>query len=608
MEEFEEFEEFEKFEKFKAQSSKFKGYMKKGVKISLWMGGVLVVLAAAVMGILLMIHLYIGHYICEIVNEKYAHNDTVMVHIDEVKVGHFDYLALLVDKRLEVKELTIVHPTIVSTIPAKPEPKDLAEAEQQRLQDQQRQEADIKQMLSHIGKYLNGFQIDALHVENAEVEIKTKKNKLHETTDSIYIDAYALSYSVLDTAIRLEDFGYDSLHYSLRVGKMHLISPDGLTEITSEGIHTEDAGPLWIGKTRIKNTVGMWEMGKYHEPGPQSWVDMTIKEAHTSPIHLHTMIGNDAFELDSIYATVERLHAARDLRQKALKPIPMPQAGLLDLKFPFYIKAIKADIQTLRIDIAITNENRGTIDLSGMHALVNNITAQRMATIYAAVRGRLGKGTINAKAAFTVNRQCSWKLDIEAKDAEMSSLNKFMLPVMAMNLGGHITSLKTEYSGNDQTAKGTFCMQYEDLSARVEKTPKPAFEIVHNLRGIINSFVETCVPHSNPRTAGKAPNAFEVEWKHDEMMPAELFLVGPLINGCVKTMLPGLYLRSRLQGDTGKTKSELRAEKRAAKKAEREALKEQRRAEKAAKKRIKEAEREEKLAAKKAAKAEKNGK
>lgn len=513
--------------------------MRKALRITAWVLGVIITIVVIAM---LVAHLFIGRYIRNVINEKFANNDTVMVHVDDIEIGRIHYLTLLMDRRLEVSEITLVHPTISVLLTEPKEPHSLSDAEKNRDERREKKNERMQEILAEISKYVDGCQIDRFSLRDAHVEVRSARNHMHVVADNINVSSYDLRYTINDPM----PFTFDTARYEMSIGQIEYLSEDSLTAISCAGIRNANNGPLCVGATHIRNTVDPWDMCLYREPGPQNWSDVRIREIRTSDIPLRTKLLNPRFTLDSVYVDIDSISAFTDLRQKSPKPLPMPQEGLLKIKQQFFIPVLRTRIRALEADIALTDDNCGTLHLRKVYAVVNNITADRGATIYANLSGMMGQGKMTVKAAFAVNQRCNWSLDIDARDAELKCLNDFMCPIMGMNLGGNLFSLQTSYKGDRDTASGTFCMLYDGLTARVEEDANPAFEIISKMRKVINTFVITCVPHSNPRKAGAAPSRYMVKAKRDPYRPAPFYLISPLLDGTIKTLLPGHGLRSKI--------------------------------------------------------------
>ena len=103
------------------------------------------------------------------------------------------------------------------------------------------------------------------------------------------------------------------------------------------------------------------------------------------------------------------------------------------------------------------------------------------------------------------------------------------------------------------TLEGGFAL--DTINVRIDKMYvfkdnryKP-IKVVAKMSGLINSFARTCLPKQNPAQAGMAPRAYKVKWKNDPWKEPALFYIGPVINGAVETMLPGLFVANKTKNN-----------------------------------------------------------
>lgn len=493
--------------------------MTKGKKIAL---SILAVLALLIVAGYEYVDRQAGKLITERINHIFDGNDSLSLHVGEVDVN-------LLTRTVKVDDLTFT----------------LGHSDQPEMQTRlyvERIKAgrlDMRRLFRE-----KAITIDSLEIKDVSIELADPSNHLHVKADGVHLTAYNIGYSLEDTMVV-----YNDSCYHLSVSCVRVLTPDSLTAIEAHDIRTANRGPLHIGKTRIRNTVGRWELGPILGTGPHNWIDLSLDGVRTSPLDIHALAMHyeDGIRLDSLFATIADMQVFTDLRSPSEVPLPMPQEAIMKLSAPIFIAHTQAVIKNLDCEVALTDNNSGTLHLKRLNAIISNITPNKGATLFANITGKLGQGDVHAIAKLTNNDNCNWSLDMEAIEANLDCMNDFLHPMVAIEVGGQVHSIKTAYKGDRVHASGKFCMLYSGLTARVDEEADPAFQIIHNMGPLINSMVKTVVPHSNPRTEGKAPNEFAVSWTHDIYRPAALFMIGPTLDGIIKTMLPGLFLRSKMK-------------------------------------------------------------
>lgn len=523
--------------------------MTTGKKITL---AIVTVLVAALIGSYQYVNMKIDRFITDSINHALDNNDTLSLHVGDVDVQLLRGMIYAHDV-----ELTIGH----DSVPDFQSHLSVMRVKAGRL--------DLRRLFRE-----KTIVVSTVEVSDVNLELSTPANYLWLQVEDLSVAGHDLGYNLRDSLPL-----YNDSCYSLSVGSIRLLTPDSLMYIETHDIHTADRGPIYIGQTRIRNTVDRWALGPILGIGPHNWIDLTLESARTSAIDIPALAltAKEGVTVDSLYATLADMQVFTDLRSKSEVPLPMPQEALMKLPVKLEIKHIAADIHRLDCEIAMTDHNSGTLHLRKLSAKVAELSTIQDKTLRAELRGMLGRGKVHAIANLTNNETCTWSLDLEAKEANLDCMNDFVHPLMAIEVGGNVHSIQASYGGDNKDAKGTFCMLYDSLTAHVDDQVEPAFHIIHTMGPLINSMVKTCIPHANPRKEGTEPHSFVVEWKRDEYRPAPLFLVGPTINGIIKTLLPGLFVRSEIkqvrQEELRKERHEARRQARAARReARREAF------------------------------------
>lgn len=562
--------------------------MKTLLKIVLWISGIAV---ALILGAAIYLNYHLNHIITHAINHSMDSNDTISlhvddvaihlisgdlcitgvdlqvghdsingkvhphtnIHVDQVRLEHINYRSVIKEKRLIVEAIIVKSPFIYAFINEKPAPHNIREWETLHELRSQERKARQDSVVAMVSQFLTEVRIEQLIVEDAMAEIRSVSTGLNVQMERLSSHLHQLGYSLVDTI----PYSLSHDRYSFSLERLHFITPDKLTAIEVNSLHTQNGEGLCFGPMHIRNTVDKWNLTNYREQGPVSWIDLQVKELKTSDLNMidKAFDYSNGFQLDEIDVVISNMHIFSDLREKAIHPLPMPQEGLLGLKYPFQIKRLNAEAEKVHCEIAMTDHNCGSIFIHNMQANVNNITAHRGAAITAKIQGQMGDGAIHANASFKVNQACNWDIQVEGQEMALSAMNDFLYPVMGMQAGGTVHQLTANYGGDRFKADGTFCMLYDGLKLLVSNDVQPAFVVIRDLSELINSFVETCVPKSNPRREGKQPNRYNVHWEHDVMHPSALFIMGPAIDGMIKTFLPGLYLSSRIKDKTNERKN-----------------------------------------------------
>ena len=389
--------------------------------------------------------------------------------------------------------------------------------------------------------------VEDVHVDTAGVRLDVGKIRVTKHDNIRLAKAYLSGDSTWLT-------GHDSI-YHIKVKDLRFIAPDSLTGIELASFETRNAGPLVIEGLRVYNTVDRRELAIRRGMIPGTWADMYIESITTSPINLIdralAIVAKDdkAYTLDSVYAHVKGGEVFRDARFQPKEPYPMPQEVLMQCPVPIRINHVTAHVDTLNIEIATTYVNSGTIHLSRIDAAIADVSTKRGSTI----RCRLLDAHVGAKgrgkAAFnmTLNSNCDFTTDMRLHDVQLSALDSLLCPLVGLTAAADVDTLTAHIHGDKVKSTGTFCMQYHDFSVKAHKDVDVPYKIVTQNAGFIESFANTMLPKHNPAAPGKAPREYQVEWKRDEMQPFPFYMFGPCIDGVVKTMLPGLFVQSKVK-------------------------------------------------------------
>ena len=384
--------------------------------------------------------------------------------------------------------------------------------------------------------------ISRVKVSDADLTYADSTSKMTVEVDSADAVVHDIRYCITDSS-----FAYNDSVYSLSVGAVRFMAPDGLSRAEVHNLSYEDNGPVKLGYTRFCNTLPPAKLADLMQE-PTTWVDVELNSLTTSPINPWKMAqSKKQYELESLSADVRRMHVYRDVRYKAKHPFPMPQSVLMAMPVRFEIHKADAVVHMLDVEFASTNINCGKLRFYNMKAALNCITNIPKHTFVSRVKAAVGeKGTINAKFAMHMTRMCNFDFDVEAKEFETARLNTFVRPLVGMTFDCHIDKLSAAYSGDSVQAAGQFTMLYHGLKVQVHKEDDIPYKVVTKNAKTITTLANTLIPKSNPTAVDVHPRSYKVEAKRDIWQQFPLYLFMPIIDGVKETMLPGLYVHKQV--------------------------------------------------------------
>ena len=411
-------------------------------------------------------------------------------------------------------------------------------------------------MRVHYNLKLRDLWRNHVSLRSLSVSVDTVSWQFPEPSTFVHVrKAYAcvhdLSYGWKDSS-----FVYNDSVYAISVGSLSFDSPGKIFTVRARDIETENGGAIQLGRTRLKNGIGKRELADLMNC-PTNWIDLSLESVRTSPLNLFKLAQAKRYDVDKVYVKVSDFTTYRDTRHPSPTPFPMPQQALLAAKIPVKINSVEADVKQLHVELTAYKENCSRLHLGPLHATVRNFYPVLGQTLSAKMTGKMGKGDLAASFAMHFNKDCDYDISLKGSHVDGSLLNDFIRPLVAMTCDCALDSLATTYSGNSVEAKGQFLLMYHDLNVTVHKEEDIPFKIISNNAGAIQSFAHTMIPTSNPAKHAKGPNAYEVYWKRKDTQPFQLVAFGPVINGVVKTMLPGLFIQSKLhEGKSEQAKPE----------------------------------------------------
>lgn len=448
------------------------------------------------------------------------------IQVEQIHIGPLSY-AMLLEKQALMGTVRVVNPRVELWMDeSRPE---LSFPKFEKKNKRKNKKIEVASLLELA-------ELECLQVENASLALHSVKTKLDVAVDSCSLELHQIIY---DHSFCLSD----SL-YRFALGHADILLPDGSMRIETNAIRTENGGPLTVGATRIAHTMGRMELGNIVQE-PTTWIDMSMQRLVTSPLNPIRKIMAKDYTLDHAEAVFTEMDILRDLRYQPKHPFIMVQEAFRDIKTPFLIRRVDADLKHINIDLTSTDINCGNVQFSNVSATAENITNYRNEAVRINGLCPVGKGSVQIGINFLANSLCEFETRMHAESVDASFLNSLIRPLVGMTCALSIDTLDTRYRGNIYKASGTFRMLYHGLKAKVHKEDDIPYKIVTRHAGIITAASNTLIPKSNPLTPHGKPKAYTIEWKRNEWKPTELYIFGPCIDGIKKTLLPGLFIKDR---------------------------------------------------------------
>ncbi len=381
-------------------------------------------------------------------------------------------------------------------------------------------------------------QLHHLNIYNASLALHSTSSKLDVAVDSCSVKVQDLAYS------HRKSFSYCDSLYQFSLRHFAVMLPDGRMSIDSRYIEQQNGGALTMGNTRIGHTMQKLELGDMVQE-PVTWISMAIESVRTSAFNPIRKILSKDYTLDYANVVIANMDIVRDVRYSPKHPFPMVQQAIENIKTPFCINKVEAEMKTMDIAVTIADINSGILNFSALHGTVENITNRKNATVRAQGYCPIAGGQAKVEMTMTNNSACDFSIRMHAESVNGTFFNSLIRPLVGMTCEMTLDSLDTYYAGNKTEAKGTFRLLYNGLKVKVHKDDDVPFKVVTKHAGAITAAANTLIPHSNPLTEHGKKKAFNVQWKRDEWKSTALYVFGPCIDGIKKTFLPGLYVKDR---------------------------------------------------------------
>lgn len=302
------------------------------------------------------------------------------------------------------------------------------------------------------------------------------------------------------------------------------------------------------------NTVDKWEIAHTKGDVPTTWMKMVIDTVHTSDIDPFRIVNTSGkVRLDSLTAVIDTMYIFRDIRYAPKKPYRMLHKPILEAPAKvadmFSLNVADATINDMQIILPKTDSCVMKMEMQDIHGLVYDVNTKPGNTIIVEGDARWGGGVAHIDLTIPLKANCPWDLSMVGRDIDMSCLNDLTYPIAALKIGGKIDELKTVISGDSANALGYLSLAYSGLDLRFLKGSPTPIPFIRNHTRLLTSLGRAFVAKKNPRHQGRLPLAYEAKWKNDVWKPSALFMIGPVIQGTIETMLPGLFVHKRVKQD-----------------------------------------------------------
>lgn len=466
----------------------------------------------------------------------------VKAKVDRMVFSGCNFIRILNRNELSLQHITLNHPQVTLHMPIE-KPEEPETKEEEVIEDLE----DVNEKTA----ILRDLKVKSVRINDGSLRMRDVTNKMTLQLDSLYVRGNGLGYHFSEADEMLEDgelaeyiFCNDSL-YSLSMSNIRFVSPDGLFRADIKKLHTANAGPLTISGLHAFNTCEKGSLSKLMGGVKVTWVDMSLDEITTSPINLIRQAMRDTFELDSLHIAGNHSVILRDERYPAKEPFPMPQDILLGMDKKFVVNHVTGEFPGMEIQVLTTHlQNCGILHLGHLDMAVSNVSnvpQSRMNVVTNAAFGEDGLGKITMN--MTMNKAANFDFAAHIKGLKGSMFSDFLHPLFGAEMNCNIHDLTTSFRGNRDEVKGTFCMQYDSLNLHVFKEDAP-YTLIAKSANAINMFAPMIIQKSNPRRPNTEPVSFEVHAKRNPMNHFVFYLMAPMMDGSMQTLLPGFVVKS----------------------------------------------------------------
>jgi len=472
-------------------------------------------------------------------------SESVVAGVEQVSVGGFDVAKFNKEKQMNVKNIHLYNPKVALRIDESNQQTDLQSQSQTQVEVEAINKKLAESKWEVATDYITGLTVDTILFHNAKMNVQSIATDFYLQASNLSMALYGVGGSLIDQI----PYHYNDSVYQFYLGNVDIITPDSFIAISSQNIHYDNGGSFSVGKTRIHHIINKWKLAHKMGDIPVSLIDMKVDTIRTSSKNIvkEALTLQGGFFLDSVYAEVSQLNVFRDARYQIKEPYVLPQTYICQLSYPFVVNCVNAKIDDIHIEMALTKKDIGRLNLGPIDLKINNVTPIPNSIIRTSAHGKMGKADIDAVFKMKVNKACNWSIVLDAKNMNAHHLDNMIYPIVGMKIGCDFHRIHAEYGGDTALATGTFCMEYDNVDIFADKNSNPPITMIKDVSGLINSAGKTIVHKSNPTNPGEEPIAYQVKWKNNPWVNPALFYIGPVIDGCIETMLPGLFVHKRVK-------------------------------------------------------------
>ena len=371
--------------------------------------------------------------------------------------------------------------------------------------------------------------------------------KIHMAKEKIHFEIDSLSVGLHDLFYNVKDttFGYNDSVYNLNVDRFQVKMAQTMMGIEAKKVFTENGGEITLGQTRIWNTCGRRDLApKMKEPA--TWIDLHLNSVVISPLNPFRTDFSKGVAIHQISVNGDCFEAFRDARLEPTHPYPMPQTVLMQIPLPIKIDAIDAKLKTLDVGVLCSDKNLGKMQIKDVTASICDFSNKRGSTTVINAIAHIGDGKVNGVIKMYMNKAGKFDIEIKGKDINTNELAHMTRPLAAIELNCAIDSMHLKYSADNDRLGGNVLFAYHGLNGKVYGADDIPFKIISKNAGALEYFVNHLIPKSNPRAGLKEPLAYHVEYVRKDMQPVPLYLVMPVILGAVETYLPGFFVSKKV--------------------------------------------------------------
>lgn len=452
----------------------------------------------------------------------------VHVYVDRVSVRLISLLDLIRDRQVNIHQIVIDEPEVTLRLPLDQKALNSKDKKQAATADTVKANIPIKSIA--VGK---------IKVKDGSLRLSDAKSKLDVSLDDLRLVANDLGYD-----IQKGEFTYNDSLYQFSLEDLSFTTPDGLMHIDLKSLDTKDAKEVTLTNLHCFNTVEKLQLADIKGKVPSTWIDVTLKKIQTSPVNIIRQAMNKEISIDRVSVEGSKGLAFRDVRYPPKYPSGMPQEAMLKMPIPLRIKKVNMSMPEFDVELSTLNINRGLLVVKNVSGTLTNVTNKKGEKLHAKVHAALshgGEGNVNLM--LKMDKASHFEFEAKFKDVQGESFNQFLHPLFGAEAYFTIDSLTTHYTGDNKRADGDFCMVYKDIQVHIIKEDAPYNLIAKNAE-TINILAPAVLQRHNPRIIGQKPQSYAVSKERDVLEEFPIYLIGPMLDGVLKTLLPGFIVRT----------------------------------------------------------------